>query len=579
MRRPILADVEQTLLADERRSLSALREALGHLDASADSVAALAQSIEQLDELFLVVIVGEFNSGKSAFINALLGASVLKEGVTPTTVQVNVLQFGPEPARHERSPHLHVISAPVDLLREIHIVDTPGTNAVIREHEAITAEFVPRSDLVLFVTSADRPFTESERLFLDGVREWGKKILVVINKVDLFDTPAQLEEVRSFVAEQGRRLLGTEPEIFPVSARLAQRAKAGDPAAWAPSGFERLETYIRDRLDEHERVRLKLANPLGVGLTLTRRYLDVVGGRLNLLAEDVQLLDDVDRQLSVQREDMDRQFDLRTAEIEKTLIEMEARGHAYFDEVLRVGRLFDLFNTARVQEGFERQVVSDTPREIERLVGEMIDWLVDADFRQWQQVTAHLADRRRQHRERIVGDPEVATFHIERTRLIDSVGREAQRVVDSYDRNREAAALAESARNAVATAAAVGAGALGLGAVVTLVATTAAADVTGVLLAGVLGTLGLFLIPARRRKAKSELRSKITAMRETLSRALRTQFERELRRSSDRLAESIAPYSRFVRAEQQSLTATRDRLATLQNEMTMLLGRVNAIGR
>ena len=114
-----------------------------------------------------------------------------------------MLQFGPEPARHERSPHLHVISAPVDLLREIHIVDTPGTNAVIREHEAITAEFVPRSDLVLFVTSADRPFTESERLFLDGVREWGKKILVVINKVDLFETPAQLEEVRELRRRAG----------------------------------------------------------------------------------------------------------------------------------------------------------------------------------------------------------------------------------------------------------------------------------------------------------------------------------------------------------------------------------------
>jgi hypothetical protein len=151
--------------------------------------------------------------------------------------------------------------------------------------------------------------------------------------------------------------------------------------------------------------------------------------------------------------------------------------------------------------------------------------------------------------------------------------------VDSYDRSREAAALAESARNAVATAAAVGAGALGLGAVVTLVATTAAADVTGVLLAGVLGTLGLFVIPARRRKAKSELQAKITTMRETLSHALRTQFERELRRSSERLSESIAPYSRFVRAEQQSLTATRDQLATLKDEMTVLLGRVNAIGR
>src|SRR5215217_6107094 len=107
MRRPILADVEQALLADERRSLSALRDAVGHLDASADSVAALAQSIEQLDELFLVVIVGEFNSGKSAFINALVGASVLKEGVTPTTAHINVLQYGERASRELKASNLY----------------------------------------------------------------------------------------------------------------------------------------------------------------------------------------------------------------------------------------------------------------------------------------------------------------------------------------------------------------------------------------------------------------------------------------------------------------------------------------
>ena len=62
--------------------------------------------------------------------------------------------------------------------------DTPGTNAIHREHERLTREFVPRSDLVLFVTSADRPFTESERGFLQGIRDWGKKIVVVVNKMD-----------------------------------------------------------------------------------------------------------------------------------------------------------------------------------------------------------------------------------------------------------------------------------------------------------------------------------------------------------------------------------------------------------
>ena len=181
----ILTPEQNELLKEERRILSRLRVALSRFDASAEHQQALDRSIEQLDELFLLVVIGEFNAGKSAFINALLGMKVVAEGVTPTTAQINVLQYGETIDRHVRESNLHVITAPAPLLREIHIVDTPGTNAIIREHEAITAEFVPRSDLVLFVTSADRPFTETERAFLEQVRSWGKKVVVVINKVDI----------------------------------------------------------------------------------------------------------------------------------------------------------------------------------------------------------------------------------------------------------------------------------------------------------------------------------------------------------------------------------------------------------
>ena len=74
---------------------------------------------------------------------------------------------------------------PNEFLREIAIVDTPGTNAIIRHHEELSRGFVPRSDLVLFVTSAERPLTESERGYLELIRDWGKKILLVINKADL----------------------------------------------------------------------------------------------------------------------------------------------------------------------------------------------------------------------------------------------------------------------------------------------------------------------------------------------------------------------------------------------------------
>lgn len=573
----LLRPDDQQLVSDERRALEALRDVLVRLDASADNLEVLGRSIQQLDELFLVVIVGEFNAGKSAFINALLGQSVLKEGVTPTTAQVTLLQYGKQATRLERAPHLHVITAPVDFLREIAIVDTPGTNAVIREHEAITADFVPRSDLVLFVTSSDRPFTESEREFLSVIRDWGKKIVVVINKVDLFESDADLQQVLAFVAEHATAALGNAPDMFPVSARLAMRAKQGQPDLWAASRFEALERYIHDRLDQRERLRLKLGNPIGVGSALVARYLEVSTGRLALLQDDLRLLDDVERQHAVYRTDMARQFEARMGELDNVLLQMEQRGQVFFDEMLRIGRVIDLLNKSRVQEGFVREVVADAPVQIERKVSELIDWMVSADLRQWQQVNSHLAERRRQYRDRIVGDPELATFHVERGRLLESVGREAQRVVDSFDRQREAASLAEGARNAVAASAAIGAGALGLGTLVTIAASTAAADITGLVLAGVVATVGLFIVPARRRKAKEELRQKVRDLRETLSTALRSQFTQEVERSTRRLDEGIAPYSRFVRAEQQSLGSVRDTLTDLQQQLTTLKARIDAL--
>src|SRR4029450_13033744 len=98
----ILSGVEDELVREERRILARLRTTLTRFEAAPEHQQALDRSIEQLDELFLLVIVGEFNAGKSAFINALLGSKVVTEGVTPTTAQINVLQYGETVERHVR---------------------------------------------------------------------------------------------------------------------------------------------------------------------------------------------------------------------------------------------------------------------------------------------------------------------------------------------------------------------------------------------------------------------------------------------------------------------------------------------
>lgn len=412
---------------------------------------------------------------------------------------------------------------------------------------------------------------------MDAIRDWGKKIVLVVNKVDIFETDPELAEVLTFVRDAGTRLLGVTPEVFPVSSRLAWRAKHGEPSAWAGSRFEPLERHIQQILEDTTRFRLKLANPIGVGDALARRYEAIAEDRLSLLAEDVSGLADVERQLAVYQQDIAKGFELRMTAVENVLLEMEARGHQYFEDTLRVGRVFDLMNRSRIQREFEDRVVADAPAQVDRHVSELIDWLVEQDFRRWQALSSQLEARQKEHGDRILGGAEVGTFHADRTRLLESVGREAHRVVDTYDRRRESGAIADGARAAVAATAAVGAGALGLGTVVTVAASTAAADMTGILAASVLAALGFLIIPAKRRRAREEMRTKVMGLRQKLVEALRSEFEASQERSAQRLTDGLAPYSRFVRAEHARWEEYRNVLSEWRVRARRLEGSVDQV--
>jgi small GTP-binding protein len=578
MLRRILTNQQEKLLTTERGWLSDLRVALARFEVTSEDQATLDHSIAQLDELFLLVVVGEFNSGKSVFINALLGQPVLEEGVTPTTTRIHLLKHGATAERSVAEASVDVVTAPVDLLRDINIVDTPGTNAIHREHEAITQDFVPRSDMVLFVTSADRPFTESERAFLQRIRDWGKKVVIVVNKIDILETPEDVARIETFIADNARTLLGFTPDIFPVSARQALRAKIGSDGRdlLTASRFEALERYIVATLDETERIRLKLLNPLGVGAHLVDKYISAIDGRLESLKDDFASMDDIEAQLAIYKEDMAREFNFRLADVENVLHEFESRGMEFFDETMRLVRVFDLVNKSKIKADFERKVVADAPQVIEQRVNEIIDWMVASDLRQWQAVMDHLSSRRAEHADRIVGQVG-GSFEYDRTRLLDTVGRAAHRAVESYDKDIEADRMAESVRMAVAGTALVEISAIGLGTIVAIVATTALADVTGLLTAGAVAVLGLFVIPARRREAKKELRDKLSAMREQLMSALSGQFERELERSLHRINEAVAPYTRFIRAERDRLTETRDELTRIQEGLARLKAQIESL--
>src|SRR5262249_41173937 len=198
------------------------------------------------------------------------------------------------------------------------------------------------------------------------------------------------QEGVDFVGSSARLLLGFSPEISPVSAKLAMRAKQGERSVWTASRFEALEQHIEATLDAPGRGQLELLSPRAGAQAMADRQAAIVGERLALLKEDFATLDEVDRQLVVYRNDLERDLEFRMADIDRILLEMERRGHDYFDETMRIGRVLDLLNRSRIQQGFEQQVVADAPQKIEQKIGELVDWLVDMDLRQWQRVNEHL---------------------------------------------------------------------------------------------------------------------------------------------------------------------------------------------
>ncbi|MFZ4850548.1 MAG: dynamin family protein [Caldilinea sp.] len=567
---------QEQWLQRERRLLADLRELAVRLEAPAGDLALLQQSQAQLDELFLLVVVGEFNAGKTAFLNALLGERLLKEGVLPTTSQIQLLRHSSQPSRAAVSPDQVEIGLSVEWLREINLVDTPGTNAVLQDHQLLTEHFIPRSDLVLFVTSADRPFSESERQLLLRIRGWGKKIVLVINKIDLVEDVADQRQIVEFVAQNGAQLLGEPPRVFPISARLALEAKqaqGGGPLAqnelWQRSRFGELERYLLAALDASERLHLKLSAPLGVAGQLSGAYRQRVDGRAAVLRGDFAAIDHTEAQLVAYEADQRRDFKYHLSHVDNILYEMAERGDRFFNETLRFERLFDLVNSDKVRAEFERAVVAGTSLAVERQVSDLIDWIVASDYRQWQAVMGYLSQRAAAHTDKMVGQVG-GSFELNRQALLGSVGRAAQRVVDSYDPQAESLKLTQQVQATLMQTAAVEAGALGLGTLLVAVLNTTLLDITGVLGASALAVLGFYVLPYRRSRLKQELRRAIGALRSQLAESLERQFEKELADSLQRLRASIAPYTRFVRVEREKLEAVGGELDRLQQELAAL---------
>ena len=572
-----LNDATRQVIQDERNVLAELHGLLSKLEASEKDLQDLKIALTDLEGIFMLVVCGEYNAGKSSLLNALLGHKVMEEGVTPTTDRVTIVTYGPVEKNIEESTSILRREYPAEILRDLAFVDTPGTNAIVQKHQELTERFVPRADLVLFVTSSDRPFTESERNFLQLIGSWGKKIVIIVNKIDIVEEAEERQKIMQFVRDNARATLGGTPQVFATKAKAAFRAKqSGDPSQLAGTGLPELEAYIESTLAASERLKLKLTNPLGVATHIADQYKTVIHDRLKLLEDDRKTLEEIDRQLAQYDKDMKRDFENYISRLKTVLLEVERRGEVFFDDTIHFRNVVGLLNGERIKQDFESKVIRSADKDIDVAVHEMVDWFIQRNLNIWEDVIAFVNGRRKAGEDKVIGEIG-GRFLYDRDALIRNLRQSAEEIMQTYDEGAEAQRLADKLQQSVFGSGLGVVGGVGLGAAVLAMVSSTAWDITGVTLGLTLAGIGLYLIPRRRQQAKKELHNKMQELRDGLSDTIGKQFESELKKSLEKLQAGIQPYTRFVRSELGRLEGLQTELAGVSNNLSTLKRNVDSL--
>ncbi len=213
--------------------------------------AILRDRLALLQSAALFVIVGEVKSGKSSFINALLGEDVCEVAPDPCTAGIQELVYGEERSKAVLGDHWERVRLPKPVLQDITIVDTPGTNSIIRNHQTITENYIPKSDLVVFVFPAKNPHTATAWELLSFVRkDWHRKTVFVLQQADLAsqrELAINQERVRQYAHERNVQ----SPVLFTLSAKRELEG-ASD------SGFAEFREFLRSAVESGDVWRMKV---------------------------------------------------------------------------------------------------------------------------------------------------------------------------------------------------------------------------------------------------------------------------------------------------------------------------------
>ncbi len=571
----MIADRYLQLKGELESGLAGLIKLASEMQRSGEQLDTLQSLRRDIVEPLLFVVVGEVKSGKSSLLNALFGNEFAKVDVLPATDRVYIFRHGSEEKSTEVSSKLTERYLPIPFLRDFNVVDTPGTNTMVKEHQMVAEDFMPRADIVLFVFSVANPWTQSNWEFLDFLQKtWLKNVIFVLQQIDLRE-PTEIDVIHRHLQDTAMRRLGFVPPIFAVSARkalLARTSGVDKEKLWEESAFAPLEEQINFIVSESSTRMLKLRSTFQAARVVLEDLYREIRGFRDKISADIAALDRLSALLQTRREQMSRQVTALVREVEAAYDETAKERIALLQQELTWGRSFSLLWRRRTGQ---KELHAKIETKLRQLLQPQMDKAVrtlEADLRGlWPQMQDLLenqlsADLQKEARQ------SVPDFAGQRRELSESIQTAFIDILAGKDLQEK---LARSySQTAMSLRIVVGLTAVAAAAAAFFRTSKAPVAIGALVAAAIALLLTILLAFNHRRKVRRVYETQLSPKRGEFSKTLEKQFAKAIDGFCAEMAKKIKDLSEICQTRQQRYEPWGQRAEELQTKLAELKPRL-----
>jgi hypothetical protein len=566
----MIADHYLQLRAELESSLGALLKLGAELrrpDASLDTIQGLLSDIR---EPLLIVAIGEVKSGKSSLLNAIFGEEFAKVDVLPATDRVCIFRYADFEKTVDVSPQLSERHLPILFLRDFNVVDTPGTNTMVAEHQRITESFIPRADLILFVFSVVNPWTQSAWDLLGLVqKKWLKNVVFVLQQADL-RAPSEVAVIRRHLEETAIQRLGFTPPIFAVSARnalLVAKGLVADEGEFGP-----LRDQINLIVTGPGGRTLKLRSAAKAAQVMIGEIAGELRGALEVIGQDEARLTRAEKFLEARKEQTIRQMGGLLAGIERACRQGATEGMNLLEEKLSFWRTWKImWARQRWQDEFQHEIERKLQHVVQQQAEDAVH-LLETDLRSlWPQM--HDLIDQQLHGELQEKIPRaMPDFVRQRRDLLQSIQFALSERVSAKSVEEKLAQLFRE----TSTILRVPAGVAAAGGIATLIAalvSASVADVTGILAASA-AVIGSIMAVIQRRKILTTYQQQMETKRAELMRTVEDQLTRAIVAFYKEISVALQPLAAFCAAQRRTYEPFLTRASEIDRSLRNLISQL-----